>query len=85
MDYSHSLAAVDQRSAAVAAATAAAAAAARTNGSSPNTTMRFSRQLPPSRTALRVTLEVMFSGESWIAHNGPSVTRPMSRLLVNPL
>lgn len=85
MDYSHSLAAVDQRSAAVAATAAAAAAAARTNGSSPNTTMRFSRQLPPSRTALRVTLEVMFSGESWIAHNGPSVTRPMSRLLVNPL
>ncbi|KAG7497005.1 hypothetical protein JOB18_030010 [Solea senegalensis] len=26
--------------------------------------MRYTRQLPPARTALRVTLEVMFSGES---------------------
>lgn len=31
------------------------------DGSSPNTTMRFTRQLPPVRTTLRVTLEVMLA------------------------
>lgn len=47
----------------------------RTNGSSPNTTMRFSRQLPPVRTGLRVTLEVMsvvsrrFHTKAHLSHN----------------
>lgn len=46
-----------------------------TNGSSPNTTMRFTRQLPPVRTTLRVTLEVMlvvsrrFRTKAHLSHN----------------
>lgn len=41
--------------------------------------MRFGRQLPPARTTLRVTLEVMLVLSRKVSHKSPSVTRSIVR------